>query len=648
MGNPSPRAYYAGFLIKLNGSALTDEQANSILSVEVERNLYLPATACIRFIDAGPAGSAGPTTLSLANDTGFATMGAAVEIQMGSDATPVSVFKGEITSFEIDAMQGDAPSFVIRAYDKGHRLHRGRISKTFLNVTDSDVASTISTGAGLTASSDSTTKVYDTISQNNQTNWEFLVERARRIGYEVWVDDTTLHFRKPAVTGSAVAVAELGNSLESLNMRLTSGSQVSAVNTQSWDPQQKQQVTGSASTPAQVATNSAMQGGSTLSSPFGSSTTLYIANHMAVSQDEATTIAQAAFDEVTGDSIEIEGTMTGSPAVLPGNMLTINGVGTRFNGDYYVTSAVHRVDRTGGYSTQFTVTSRRANTLGELVGMAASAGWNGNGHGSNQAPVIGIVTDNKDAGTTGKNQGRVKVKLPYLVGTGAESQGIETDWARLVVPGGGATRGVYYIPEVNDEVLVAFEQGDINRPFILGGLWNGTDAPPKGNSDVVAQGKVNQRMIQSRTGHFITLDDTDNAQKVTVQTQGGHKVIMDDTSGSPKITIEDSTGNSSIVIDSTANSITITEKVGDITLDAQQGNVVIKAMQNISLKSSMGGFTAEAPAGAAAMKGLSTSIEASTTGEVKATAAMTVSGDASLALKSTGITQVNGATIMLN
>jgi phage protein D len=647
MGNPSPRAFYAGFLVKLNGAALTDAQANTILSVEVERNLYLPATACIKFIDAGPAGSAGPTLLSLANDTSFAAMGAAVEIQMGSGTTPVSVFKGEITSFEIDITEaGDPPLFVIRAYDKGHRLHRGRISKTFLNVTDSDMASTICSSAGLTASSDATSKVYDTVSQNNQTNWEFLVERARRIGYEVWVDDTTVHFRKPALTGSPVAVATLLSDLRSLNMRLTAGSQVAKVNTQSWDPQQKQQITGTASTPAQVATNAAMHGGSTLSSPFGSSTTMYIANHMATSQDEATTIAQAAFDEVTGDSLQIEGTMTGTPAVMPGNMLTIATVGSRFNGDYYVTSAVHRVDLTGGYTTQFTVTSRRANTLGELVGMAASASWNGNGHGSNQAPVIGIVTDNKDPD---KKQGRVKVKLPYLVGDESQGQGIQTDWARLVVPGGGTTRGVYYLPEVNDEVLVAFEQGDINRPYILGGLWNGTDAPPKGNSDVLAaDGKVNQRMIQSRTGHFITMDDTDSAQKVTVQTQGGHKVILDDTSGSPTITIKDSSGNNSIVIDTTTNAITITADGGDITLDSKKGNVVIKAMLGISMKAEQGAFSAESPMGAASVKGLSTSIEASTTGEVKATAAMTVSGDASLALKSTGVTQVQGSLIQLN
>ncbi len=643
MSAPSPRDFYAGFLIKVNGAPLTDDQANNVLSVEVERSLYLPSAACIRFSDGGPGGTVGAPALSLSNDTGFITMGAALEIQMGSGETPVTIFKGEITSFELDIAGANAlPAFVVRGYDKGHRLHRGRVSKTFLNTTDSDLISSIaSTAGGLSASTDATSVVYDTISQNNQTNWEFLVGRARRIGYELYVDDTTLHFRKPAVTGSSVATTELWKDLISLNMRLTSGSQVSTVNVQGWDPQQKQQLVGTASTPAQVASNSAMQGGSTLSSPFGSSTKMIIANHLVVSQSEATTIAQATFDELAGDSLQIEGEMMGNPVVLPGNLLTISALGTRFNGDYYVTSATHRVDRTGGYKTQFTVTSRRANTLGELVGMAATASWNGNGHGANQAPVVGVVTDNKDPD---KKLGRVKVKLPYIAGAGAESGGIQTDWARLVVPGGGATRGVYYLPEVNDEVLVAFEQGDINRPYVLGGLWNGTDAPPKGNNVIVgADGKVNQRIIQSRTGHIITLDDTDSKQMVTVVTQGGHKLTMDDTSGSPSIKVVDSSGNNSLVIDTTSNKITITA-TGNIELNATQ-DVKITGM-NITLTAQQA-FTAEAQGGAATMKGMSTSVAAQTSGEVKAQD-QTVQGQLSLSLTSTGETQIQGSMIQLN
>ena len=516
MSAPSPRDFYASYIISIDGSPLAAAKADSILSLEVERNLYLPSSFCIRFSDGGAAVSGASPSLALANDTSFAQIGAAVEISMGYGATPASVFKGEITSVELDISGSDnMPCFLIRGYDKGHRLQRGRVSSTYLNVKDTDVVSTIAGNAGLSASTDETTEVFDTISQNNQTYWEFLVERAQRIGYEMFMDAGTLHFRKPALTGSPVLTTTLWEDLIWLNLRLSSSGQVASVNVQAWDPQQKQQIVGTASTPDQLVSVSAMQGGSTLSTPFGTAN-MVLANHLVHSQDDATKIAQAALDELTDNSLQIEGEMKGNPDLKPGTLLTLANLGTRFNGNYYVTSVAHRVSQGGGYTTRFTVTGRRANTLGELVGMAANATWNGNGHGVSQAPVIGVVTDNTDPD---KKLGRVKVKLPYVVGTSGESGGIVTDWARLVVPGGGATRGVYYLPEVNDEVLVAFEQGDINRPYILGGLWNGTDAPPKGNDTVANSSGVNQRIIQSRTGHIITLDDTDSKQMITVVTQ---------------------------------------------------------------------------------------------------------------------------------
>ncbi|HEY8285700.1 MAG TPA: VgrG-related protein [Chloroflexota bacterium] len=641
MSAPSPRDFYASYIIKVDGSPLPGAKADSILSVEVERNLYLPASFCIRFSDGGVAVSGANPSLALANDTSFAQIGAAVEILAGYGETPASVFKGEVTSVELDISgTGNMPCFLIRGYDKGHRLQRGRVSKTYLNVKDTDVVSTIAGAAGLSASTDATTEVFDTISQNNQTNWEFLAERAQRIGYEMFVDDRTLHFRKPALTGSPVATSTLWEDLIWLNLRLTSSGQVATVNVQAWDPQQKQAIVGTASSPDQLVSVSDLQGGSTLSQPFGTAN-MVISNRLVHSQGDATTIAQATLDELTDNSLQIEGEMKGNPALKPGTLLTLANLGARFNGNYYVTSVTHRVSQGGQYTTRFTVTGRRANTLGELVGMAAGATWNGNGHGANQAPVIGVVTDNTDPD---KKQGRVKVKLPYIVGASAESGGIVTDWARMVVPGGGATRGMYYLPEVNDEVLVAFEQGDINRPYILGGLWNGTDAPPKGNDKVATAAGVNQRIIQSRTGHIITLDDTDAKQMITIVTQGGHKLTMDDTSGSPNITILDSSGNNKIVIDTTSNKITVTAQ-GNIELNATQ-DVKITG-QNITMTAQQA-LTAEAQGGAATMKGVSTSIQAQASGEMKANAQISISGEAGVQISTPAVAQVSGNPIMLN
>ncbi len=163
--------------------------------------------------------------------------------------------------------------------------------------------------------------------------------------------------------------------------------------------------------------------------------------------------------------------------------------------------------------------------------------------------VIGVVTNNKD--DDGLN--RVKVAFPWL------SDDEESHWARVACFMAGEKRGALFLPEVGDEVLVAFEHGDINRPYVIGALWNGVDKPPLTNAD----GKNNVRLIQSRSGHTIMLDDTD---------------------GSERIEIKDKTGKNAIAWDTASNTITIsTDK--DISLKAPKGAIALEA-QEISLKSS--------------------------------------------------------------
>ena len=163
--------------------------------------------------------------------------------------------------------------------------------------------------------------------------------------------------------------------------------------------------------------------------------------------------------------------------------------------------------------------------------------------------VIGVVSNNKD--DDGLN--RVKVTFPWL------SEDEESHWARVVCFMAGDKRGALFLPEVGDEVLVAFEHGDINRPYVIGALWNGKDKPPLTNDN----GKNNIRLIQSRSGH---------------------KVVLDDTDGSEKIEIKDKTEKNSIVWDTASNTITIsTDK--DISLKAPQGKISLDA-QEVAITSS--------------------------------------------------------------
>lgn len=176
-------------------------------------------------------------------------------------------------------------------------------------------------------------------------------------------------------------------------------------------------------------------------------------------------------------------------------------------------------------------------------------------HGQVHGVVIGLVTNNQDP----EGMGRVKVSFPWL------SSSDESNWARVAVPMAGNNRGTYFLPEVGDEVLVAFGHGDVRLPVILGALWNGVDVPPRSNSD----GKNTERVIRSRAGHELVFnDDSQNGGHVQITTNAGHQFILDDTSGSENITIKDKTGNNTIVIDSVQNAISITAQM-KLTLQAQ-------------------------------------------------------------------------------
>jgi uncharacterized protein involved in type VI secretion and phage assembly len=166
--------------------------------------------------------------------------------------------------------------------------------------------------------------------------------------------------------------------------------------------------------------------------------------------------------------------------------------------------------------------------------------------------AVGVVTNNKDP----ENLGRVRVKFPWF------SDNDESQWARIATFMAGKNRGALFLPEVDDEVLVAFEHGDMRRPYIIGALWNGVDTPPQ---EFANDGKNNLRLIKSRSGHLIKLDDTD---------------------GGEKIEVIDKSGKNSIVIDAKENTITITSDK-DIVLKAAKGKISLQSKE-IELKSTAG------------------------------------------------------------
>jgi uncharacterized protein involved in type VI secretion and phage assembly len=156
------------------------------------------------------------------------------------------------------------------------------------------------------------------------------------------------------------------------------------------------------------------------------------------------------------------------------------------------------------------------------------------------------------------NQGRVKVALPWSPDSGG---GRYEAWARMTTLFAGNDRGSWFIPDTGDEVLVAFEHGDPRRPYVLGGLWNGSDKPP---ASMDGSGRNFKKVIKSRNGVTVTLDDQDGQEKLVLETPGGQKLTLKDGPGA--VEIEDSNGNS-IKLQTSGITITASAKV---TINASQ------------------------------------------------------------------------------
>jgi phage protein D/phage baseplate assembly protein gpV len=575
------------FYVTLDGAPASEAMLNNLVDATVESSLHLPDAATITLHD--PDGKW--------VDEATLAPGKTLKITAKIADSKADLFDGEIVEIESDFVPGDR-RVVVRAFDRLHRLARGRHVRSFLQVTDGDIVNKIAQECGLQARVGPTSTVHKYVLQDNVTNLEFLRARAAALGYLLYVDEKTLHFEALGAHKASIEL-EYGGALREFHPRLSTIDQISSATARGWDPTQRKEVVGrasSAKSAPQVGTNG--QGGDVAKDAFGMTAELLVADRPIRTQVVADKLAQATLDRRVGRFIEAEGIAAGTPPLGAAVSVKLSNLGQRFSGTYFVTGAVHRYDSSGGYSTRFQVSGFKPSTLLNLLSVERDGA-----PAPREGLVIGVVTDNVDP----DGQCRVKVKYPWLSSEHA------SDWARVVTPGGGPQRGLEFLPEVNDEVLVGFEHGDVNYPYVLGGLWNGKDAPPKKNDEIVGGGKVKQRVIRSRTGHIIILDDSDDQ---------------------PSISIVDKTGKNSIKLDSKSNKLTV-HLEGDMLFEAPSGDVTVKG-KTVNLEATnefkIKGKSVDASADQGLkMKGMNAEVEASSSVKVKgATADVTASGKMTL------------------
>lgn len=440
-------------LVRVDGVELSRELALAVVLLRVESGLRLPDQAHLRIAD--------PKLECVESDL-FA-VGKEMEILYGASGSsaPTSVFAGPIESIELDCSSTGA--FVaVTAYEPAFALHRGCHTQVFQNMTSSDIARKVIEAVGLSAQPSETSasaSVHPFLLQAQETNWQLLWRLADAIGFEVVGDGRAVHFRKAdsAPPPATVQLRRPGD-LISFRPRVSAAEQVESVQVRGWDPNIAEAVVASEEPPPTDSRPGMARTDVAAAAHAGEWT---IAEHTVLDQQEASVLARSIAERQANAWLQAEGVTRGDPRLRAGSQVSLSGVGKRFGGTYTLTSTTHVLRGGRGYETYFSISGRQPNTLHAMLETGTAAlPWG-------TSVVVGVVTQTDDP----EGLGRVRVRYPAL-GDNAEGW-----WARVAAPAAGAKRGLLMMPVTGDEVVLAFEQGDPRRAYVLGAVWNGVAKP---------------------------------------------------------------------------------------------------------------------------------------------------------------------------
>lgn len=280
--------------------------------------------------------------------------GNVVEVQMGYRDRLKTLFKGEITGLEPEFSRDEPPVLRVLGYDRGHRTMRKRKTESFINIKDSDIASQIAGNYGLKPDVSDTKVTIAYILQHNQTDWEFLRQRAQRIGFEVGVNDKTLYFRPRRNNGKEVLTLSRDVELLEFYPRLSTLGQLEKISVQGWDPKQKDAVLADAEAGSAASLVSAQTAGADTVRKVFPGNSGGVSTHLAIgSQAEADQLASGWFKEMSLHYVAGDGVCIGLPELRAGTLVKVEGLGQRFSGRYYVTGTEHAYNPGAGYRTAF-------------------------------------------------------------------------------------------------------------------------------------------------------------------------------------------------------------------------------------------------------------------------------------------------------
>lgn len=538
--------------IKINGTAVSREY--NVLGMTVKKEVNKIPTAKIVIAD----GNASTESFEVSDTEDFIP-GNEIEVLAGYHSDEETIFKGIIITHGIQIRKGKASILKLECKDEAIKMTVGTRHNLFTEKTDSDVIQEIIGDYNLTVSTDTTDVTHQTLVQHHVTDWDFTVMRAEANGLFVHVNDGEIEIKKPKIEGEGVISVQYGANMLEFNAEMDARTQLASITGNSWDASSQEVITAEATDPGLT------EAGNFPSSDLADVIGLENENLIhpgSVLDQELQAWADAAL--LKSRLAKIRGTVRfqGIGTLKTGDTITLIGVGKRFEGSVWVSGIHHEIGNGNWVTTvQFGMkkewfaeqfhssTSTISNLLTTTSGLHTG--------------IVSQIQDDPDG------EHRILVKIPIL---DAEEEGV---WARVACLDAGENRGMFFRPEIDDEVILGFLADDPREPVVLGMLNSSAKpAPIEGTDDNHEKGLV------TRSEMKFLFDDDKIITKL--ETPAGKFITLDEDAG--VIGIEDENGNK-IVLDS--NGITI-ESAADIILkatgDVKTEGVNIESAANANFK----------------------------------------------------------------
>ena len=500
------------------------------------------------------------------------SFGSPVRVRIGYGAGPALELSGLVTELSTSFSSGGTPELTIKGFDALYPLTIGKSTRNWEGKRDSDAVTDVARDRGLAVNTERTEPVRPRIDQSQQTDMAFIETLAQRNQATYYVRDDELYFGRRHNQDGAVVQLAWGFGLVSFAPEANLARQITEVQVHARSATEGKEIVGRARKGDETGRDTRASSGSERVVRALSSSPILSVRAPVHTQAEADERAKAILDERAQDFVTGGGECIGLPEIVPDVNIELGGMGrglqqdvlgVRGNPQARRRRLHHDVQGAGDDGLMDSLLGPTDETEREADGYLTGV-------------MAGVVTDNRDP----EGLARVRVRLPWY------GEGATSFWARLAVPMAGDGRGTYFLPEVDDEVLVIAEAGDPSHLYVIGSLWNGKAPPPVTNDD----GKNNERLIHSRSGHRLRFVDDDAAPEIDLELKDGAHVRLD---------------KDGVVVDAgNGNSVSI----------ASSGTIEIKAAQKLELK---------APS-------------------------IAISADASLEVKASGTLTLKGAAVQIN